>query len=60
MEQIKVKIKIKGRLRPFLLIVSSRAQIQKMIDEMNGTNEFLTFGGLIINKSLIEWCVIDE
>ena len=60
MEQIKVKIKIKGRLRPFLLIVSSRAQIQKMIDEMNGTNEFLTFGGLIINKSLIEWCEVDE
>ena len=60
MEQIKVKIKIKGRLRPFLLIVSSRAQIQKMVDEMNGTHEFLTFGGLTINKSLIEWCVIDE
>ena len=60
MEQIKVKIKIKGRMRPFLLIVSSRAQIQKMIDEMNGTHEFLTFGGLIINKSLIEWCEVDE
>ena len=60
MEQIKVKIKIKGRLRPFLLIVSSKAQIQKVVDEMNGTNEFLTFGGLIINKSLIEWCEVDE
>lgn len=60
MEQIKVKIKIKGRLRPFLLIVSSRAQIQKIVDEMNGTHEFLTFGGLIINKSLIEWCEVDE
>ncbi len=47
-------------MRPFLLIVSSRAQIQKMIDEMNGTHEFLTFGGLTINKSLIEWCEVDE
>lgn len=47
-------------MRPFLLIVSSRAQIQKMFDEMNGTNEFLTFGGLTINKSLIEWCEVDE
>lgn len=60
MEQIKVRIKIKGRLRPFLLIVSSRAQIQKMVDEMNGAHEFLTLGGLIINKSLIEWCEVDE
>lgn len=57
MKQIKLKIYLYHRKTPITAILPNKQYVERLLDELNSTKDYVTFGEIIFKRTDVRLCV---